>query len=58
MTRRYLERHSDGCEDDIQNRLESADLEREQAEKYCDYIIDASQSPEQVLSEVLDIIKH
>ena len=58
MTRRYLERHPEGCENDIKNRLERASLEREQAEKYCDYIIDASQSPEQVLQEVLDIIKH
>lgn len=58
MTRRYLERHPEGCENDIKNRLESASLERQQAEKYCDYIIDASQSPEQVLKEVLEIIKH
>jgi len=58
MKRRYLERHPEGCEHDIKNRLESASLERKQAEKYCDYIIDASQTPEQVLKEVLDIIKH
>lgn len=57
MTRRYLERHPDGCVNDISNRLESANLERQQAKKYCDYIIDASHSPEQVLAEVLDIIK-
>jgi len=56
MTRRYLERHPEGCASDIQNRLESASFEREQAETYCDYIIDASQSPEEVLQEVLKII--
>lgn len=58
MIRRYLERHPEWCEQDIENRLESANLEREQAKKYCDYIIDASQSPEQVLTEVLEIIKY
>jgi guanylate kinase len=57
MTRRYLERHPEGCENDIKNRLESASIEREQANKYCDYIIDASQSPEKVLEKVLQIIK-
>ena len=57
MVRRYLERHPEGCKNDIQNRLESASLERQQAEKYCDYIIDASQPPEKVLEEVLCIIQ-
>ena len=54
---RYLERHPEGCLDDIKNRLESAQFERDQAEEYCDYIIDASQSPEAVLEEVLAIIE-
>lgn len=57
MERRYLERHPDGCTNDIKNRLESATLEREQAEKYCNHIIDATQSPEDVLQEVLNIMK-
>jgi guanylate kinase len=26
MTRRYLERHPEGCENDIKNRLESASI--------------------------------
>lgn len=56
MIRRYLERHPDGDKNDIQNRLESANHEREDAKKYCDYIIDAAQSPEKVLQEVLEII--
>lgn len=54
---RYLERHPEGCIDDIKNRLESAQFERTQAEEYCDYIIDATQSPESVLEEVLAIIE-
>ncbi len=57
IKRRYLERHPDGCEFDIQNRLESASLERKQAQKYYDYIIDATQSPEKVLKDVLKIMK-
>jgi guanylate kinase len=57
MERRYLERHPDGHSSDISNRLESATLEREQAQVYCDHIIDATQSPEQVLEEVLNIMK-
>lgn len=59
MVQRYLERHPEGQEDDIENRLESARLEREQATQYCDYIIDAAQSPEKVLEDILQIIhKH
>lgn len=57
MERRYLERHPDGCTNDIKNRLESATLERKQAEKYCDFIIDATQKPDDVLRDVLDIMK-
>jgi hypothetical protein len=57
MTKRYLERHPEGCEHDIENRLESASVERKQAQKYCDHIIDATQSPDQVLQDVLNIIK-
>ena len=57
MVRRYLERHPDGNKSDIHNRLESSNHEREDAKKYCDYIIDASQSPEKVLSDVLQIMR-
>ena len=55
---RYLERNPNGCLDDIRNRLESAQFERQQAEEYCDYIIDATQSPEVVLEEVIALIEH
>ena len=58
IKRRYFERHSDGKIEDIQNRLESAQFERAQADEYCDYIIDATQSPESVLEEVLAIIEY
>lgn len=57
MTRRYLERHPEGSKDDIINRLDSASFERQQAQKYCDHIIDATQSPEKVLEDVLAIMK-
>ncbi len=57
ISRRYFERHPDGCDTDKNNRIESAVFEREQAKKYCDYIIDATQTPEQILQEVLKIIR-
>lgn len=57
MIKRYLERHPEGCEHDIHNRLESATLEREQAAKYCDHIVDATQSPEDVLKDIFKIMK-
>lgn len=57
IERRFYERNPDGKAQDIQNRLESTNHERHQAQKYCDYIIDATQSPENVLKEVLHIMK-
>lgn len=54
---RYFARNPEGSKEDIKNRLESAQFERKQAEEYCDYIIDATQSPESVLEEVLAIIE-
>jgi len=54
---RFYKRNPDWLKQDIENRIESTSIERDQAQKYCDYIIDASQSPEQVLKEVLKIIK-
>lgn len=58
MERRFFERNPDGNIEDIKNRLESTIFEREQAQQYCDYIIDATQSPEEVLQEVLEIMKN
>lgn len=57
IEKRYFARNPDGSKEDIKNRIESAQFERTQAEEYCDYIIDASQSPEAVLEEVLAIIE-
>lgn len=42
---------------ELQNRINSAIIEEKEAKKYCDYIIDATQSPEKVLEEVLKIIR-
>jgi len=38
-------------------REKSAIMEEQEARKLCDYMLDATQSPKKVLSEVLDIIK-
>ncbi len=57
LRERFFERTTGASEDDFQNRLESAIFEREHADEYCDYLIDATQSPEAVLEEVLAIIE-
>lgn len=56
IERRYFERNPDGKKEDIINRLESTLIEREQAKKYCDHIVDATRSPEEVLKCVLQIM--
>lgn len=43
-------------EQEIQNRIDSTKMEVDNAKIYCDYIIDASKSPEDVLKEFLEII--
>lgn len=58
LRKRFFERNPTWCEADFQNRLESSIFERKQAEEYCDYIIDATQSPESVLEDVLAIIEY
>lgn len=57
MERRFYQRNPKGNPQDIANRIESTTFERDQAHKYCDFIIDATQSPEVILQKVLDIIK-
>ncbi len=42
---RFFQRNPEGCEEDFQNRMESTIFERQQAQKYCDYTIDATQNP-------------
>ena len=44
-------------EDELIRREKSAIMEEQEARKLCDYMLDATQSPKKVLSEVLDIIK-
>lgn len=53
MTQRIMTRQPDITADELQNRLISADFENNQAKKYCDIFIDASQSPDQIYQEVL-----
>lgn len=43
--------------DELERRIKTATLETQESEKMCDYLIDASQSPEAVLEEVLAIIE-
>jgi dephospho-CoA kinase len=43
--------------EELKIRINSAIMEETEAKKYCDVIIDATQSPEKVLTEVLKIIK-
>jgi guanylate kinase len=58
MQRRFYERNPNGTPEDIANRLESTDHERAEAKEYCDFIIDATQKPEQILKQVLKSIKY
>ena len=57
LKERFYERHPEACDADLQNRLESATFERKQAQEYCDYIVNASQRPEEVLNEIKKIIE-
>jgi len=57
MRRRFYERNPNWKAEDIENRIESTSFERKQAKEYCDIIIDASQAPEVVLSNVLQFMK-
>ena len=58
LRERFFDRNPEGSEKDFQNRLESTLFERTQAEEYCDYIIDATRRPEEILDEVLELIKN
>lgn len=57
VRKRFYERNPQGKMIDLENRIESCQKEREAAQNLCDYIIDASVSPELVLHEVLKIMK-
>ena len=43
--------------EELKAREESAIMEEQEARKYCDYMLDATQTPEKILNEVLEIIK-
>jgi len=43
-------------EEELQSRENSAIMEEKEARLLCDYMLDATQTPEKVFKEVLDII--
>jgi guanylate kinase len=57
MRERILKRDPETPEKNIEHRLESMIWEKQKAEKLCDYIIDATQTPKKVMQEVLEIIR-
>jgi len=57
LRERINKRWEEISEEDIKAREQSAIMEEQEARKYCDYMLDATQEPEKVLQEVLDIIK-
>lgn len=54
---RILQRDPHTPEQNILYRLESMQHEKQKAETLCDYIIDATQTPEEIMQEVLEIIQ-
>ncbi len=56
LRERFFERNPWWKEIDLDNRMESTRFERIQAKQYCDYIVDGSQSKEEVLQEIKKII--
>lgn len=56
LRERIAKRWEDITESELLSREKSAILEETEARQYCDYMLDATQEPEKVLREVLDII--
>jgi len=56
LPERIQQRGGKISEKELEKRLKSADSERNQAQKICDYIIDATQDPNDILSEVMKIL--
>ena len=56
LRERIAKRWEKISEIELKARENSAIMEEAEARKYCDYMLDATQSPERVLKEVLDII--
>jgi len=57
MRARNLERNPDTLKDELDKRAASLKIESEKAWELCDHIIDATQTPEKVMKDVLDIMK-
>lgn len=57
LKKRIEQRGAFMSNEELQKRLNSALIEEQKAREICDYIIDATQSPEQVFTEVMQIIK-
>lgn len=56
LEERIAKRWEKITKEELKSRKQSAIMEEQEAKKYCDYVIDATKSPEKVLKEVLDII--
>jgi|GEM_PF-1726234 len=56
LPERIKQRGENISQKELKKRLTSADSEREKAQELCDYIIDATQDPTDVLSEVMKIL--
>jgi len=56
LRERIEKRWEDITEDELQRRETSAIMEEKEARQLCDYMLDATQKPEKILKEVLDII--
>ena len=54
---RNLERNPDTPQDELDKRAESVDNEKQKAAEICDHIIDATQTPEKVMEDVLSIMR-
>ena len=57
LRERIAKRWEEITERELRAREQTAIMEEQEARKYCDYMLDATQSPEKVLKEVLDIIE-
>ena len=56
LRERITKRWENISEEELKRREDSAIMEEREARLLCDYMLDATQSPEKVLREVLDII--
>ena len=57
MIERNLERNPNTPQEEIDKRIHSLKNEKAKASELCDYIVDATQTPEKVMEGVLEIMK-